>query len=67
MLVREPIEAPFSKLPGASILKVIIYSNRSLTPPQTAGIALAPGFTGMQGDLVSQKLMLLTYPCAGLL
>jgi hypothetical protein len=38
------------KLPAAScressILKEVLYSNRSLTPQQATGNALAPGFT----------------------
>jgi hypothetical protein len=45
------IEAPCSKLQGIFDPQgSIIYSNRSLTPQQATGNALAPGFNEMSGE-----------------
>ena len=38
------LKLPASSCRESSILKVIFYSNRSLTPQQAVGNALAPGF-----------------------
>jgi hypothetical protein len=63
MLPSSPaIEAPCSKLQGIFDPQgSTIYSNRSLTPQQAAGNALAPGFKMEKSKYVLSLLMNLGY------